>query len=371
MPPNVFAGYRPAVNLSSDDATYVTTGGINKANWAPKRATLDASHFAQGDNAIHSIMGVTDGQATLGGDWLYSDAGQAKLLAQFFAGGDLFTEVLSDGVKGFKVKALASQIALKGTMSGKVTLDATLDFNGAYAAVTDSIHSGSSAQQPLAGNVTTLNNDVAVVTMTAEACTQVGSTQTWRITNTAHERIDPRTTINVKDGGVTVDPANIANINVLFGKVTFIDAFTPGGAITIDGKYVTVAPLLVVNEWGFTAKRAMLDRSSMGDSFMRKIAGLLSADLSIKSMSEPTDEYSTGLEVWTDFIAGTPKLVQIDLNGAGTAGVIRAWMNFPTLTKDMPFTGIQSTSLAGTFAHMQPVHPTALGYTSALSIDAP
>lgn len=371
MPSTIKNGIIAAINVSPDGMTFITMGGMNKGAISAKNNVLDASFFAQGDDAMHNFGGLPDGSLSIGGDWLSGDPGQAQLLSRILDGGDLYTQLLSDGVLGYKVKGLLSQLALKGTTTGKVTVDGTIEFNGQPTTVTDSIHHSASQHSPIAGHFATLKTDIAPVTMAAEACVQVGTSQTYRISSAAHEILDPRTAVVVKDSGTAVAAASIAMIDFLFGKVTFVAGYTPTGAITIDGKYIPTVTVLTATEFSVTAKRAMLDKTALGSAWMEKLSGPLSVDLSFKSLAEPTDEYSTGLSMWADFNAATPKLAQIDLNGAGTAGVIRSWQIYSGLTKDIAFGGIQSSSLTGVLARMQPTHPTAIAYRTAFSIDTP
>jgi len=80
----------------------------------------------------------------------------------------------------------------------------------------------------------------ASTVMTGEATTFV-SGKTWQITSAAHRIIDRATTLVVLDTAVPVAAANIQSIDYLFGRVTFISSFTPGGAVTITGAWFATA----------------------------------------------------------------------------------------------------------------------------------
>jgi hypothetical protein len=212
------------------------------------------------------------------------------------------------------------------------------------------------------------------VVTTGDACGLV-STLRYQVTNSAHRILDPRTALVVKDGGVAVPIANIALIDYLFGRVTFAAGHAPSGAVTIDGAFIPTLPFLLGNDLQFSAKRTVLPSTVFGSSFAQKLAGLMDADLTIKSLASPNDDYDTGTggtqSLWADFTAGTPKLINIDMDGSGTSGVIRGWFQLSGLPKTAPVAGIQEMTVSGTLAPLAPSMPASTQYGVSFMVDTP
>lgn len=85
----------------------------------------------------------------------------------------------------------------------------------------------------------------AGTSFTAEATTLVSGT-TYQINNTSKRRLDPTATYTVYDGGVAVDPGGYYLIHAT-GKVVFVTS--PGGAVTVTGKYLTASAFSQATEW--------------------------------------------------------------------------------------------------------------------------
>lgn len=85
--------------------------------------------------------------------------------------------------------------------------------------------------------------------MTTEPMSQVGATLTYRVTAPAKRVLDPADTYVINDDGTPVDAEDIANINYLFGEVTFVSGYTVAGAITITGDYLPTAVMGKANSY--------------------------------------------------------------------------------------------------------------------------
>lgn len=94
------------------------------------------------------------------------------------------------------------------------------------------------------GFSTTIKLGGTPAVLTDEAMELV-SGKTYKVTDTDKNVLDPATAVVVKDNGVTVGAANIEDINLLFGQVTFDAGYTVTGPVTVSGKYV---PMLQIAE---------------------------------------------------------------------------------------------------------------------------
>ena len=96
---------------------------------------------------------------------------------------------------------------------------------------------------------------------TDEAMTQVGSTQTYRIVDTDKEVWDFEDIVVIKDDGTEVAAANIAEIDPMFGRVTFVAGYTVTGPITVTGSFLTLADQCFANSVDLTQNAESIDVS--------------------------------------------------------------------------------------------------------------
>lgn len=102
-------------------------------------------------------------------------------------------------------------------------------------------------------------------TMTAEACTQVGSTKTYFITNAVKRVISYLDALTVLDGGVD-HTADVLSIDYLTGQVTFKSAYTPGGAITVTGKYIPLVVIAKAKSFTLSQTQTTIDNTGYDDA---------------------------------------------------------------------------------------------------------
>lgn len=102
---------------------------------------------------------------------------------------------------------------------------------------------GNAIYKNFAGYLAKILQQGTATTFTAEAMTLV-SGKTYRINDTTKEIWDrSEATMDILDTAVSVAASNIKNIDYLFGQVTFVDSYTPSGAITATGKYFPTTQL--------------------------------------------------------------------------------------------------------------------------------
>jgi hypothetical protein len=127
------AGYQGDIEVSADDSTYNSVGGINTVGFNMGRAQLEVTEF--GDDFIDRISGLFDTPVTLGGHRIHADAGQAALVAAFLAGSDIWVRWKPDGTNGFKVKCGVADMPLGNGVGDAAQVSFTLASRGKPAAV--------------------------------------------------------------------------------------------------------------------------------------------------------------------------------------------------------------------------------------------
>lgn len=96
---------------------------------------------------------------------------------------------------------------------------------------------------------------------TGEACSLV-SGKTYAIDDTAKEIWDRNATVTVYDGASPVSASNIASIDYLFGRVTFVSGYTVTGAVTVDASYFATAAIGKGNAYTLTMSADNIDESN-------------------------------------------------------------------------------------------------------------
>src|SRR5690606_15772420 len=87
------------------------------------------------------------------------------------------------------------------------------------------------------------------------------SGKTYKITDATKNVFDYSKAITFSDTAVAIDEANIESINWLFGQVTFVDGYTPGGAITVTGFYLPMSEVSRANSFTLTQTAETIDRT--------------------------------------------------------------------------------------------------------------
>lgn len=175
------------------------------------------------------------------------------------------------------------------------------------------------------------------IVITNEACSLVVA-GTYQITNTARRILDPATAIVVKDNGVTV-ASTFYSLDLLFGKVTF-SGYSPTGAITITGAYLTVTAVAEVRSFSIEMKADLADNTTFDSGGARsKLPTLRDFMCSFEYLSTPVTDLDAGtagtqtLQSWRE--AGTAKLVEIKLGSV----YWRGWGTFETSETFKPGVG--------------------------------
>lgn len=135
------AAHPLAVKVSATDASYQEVDGINSVKYGPSRTMLETTDFKDTSAAKTRMAGLKDGTIELSGDLEEADTnGQNIIRTAFDNGTDCWVQIefvpgASAGSKGYKVKGLVESHEISAEPDGKVTWSATIQFNGAPAAV--------------------------------------------------------------------------------------------------------------------------------------------------------------------------------------------------------------------------------------------
>lgn len=121
--------------VSATDGSYTEVDGINDLSFGPSREMLETTDFKDTSGAKTRMAGLKDGTIQISGDGEFSDTPQNLIRTQEDNGGDLWARIYWDGSAGHKVKCIVESYQIKGQVGGKVEFTATLQFNGAPAAV--------------------------------------------------------------------------------------------------------------------------------------------------------------------------------------------------------------------------------------------
>lgn len=176
----------------------------------------------------------------------------------------------------------------------------------------------------------------AGVTMTDEAMELV-SGKTYRITDTTKRLIDVTTTAVVKVGGVD-QTANVLNIDYLFGKVTFLPAYTPGGAVTITGKYLPSSQICSMNKFTLSQQAESIDQTDLcvaqtNSGFRQYGVGLKSVSLELSGFYKTTNAFMDAVK--------NRSMVMIELNPDGGGQSVARGFFKPKNTKQSGKVGAQ------------------------------
>jgi hypothetical protein len=178
---------------------------------------------------------------------------------------------------------------------------------------------------PTAGFNTRVYESGAAVPSAAEACVAIadgaGGQKRYQITNAAHRKIDPRVAVTVKENGVAQLVGVLESIGGMNGIITFAVGHVPTAPVTLVYSYVPVTIATLCKAVTVSAKRAMLDKTTQGDAFKNKLAGLKEMSGDLKTLL-PSDQIYDGVAAKQilDLVNGTERIIEVDFTGAGTFG---------------------------------------------------
>lgn len=120
--------------------------------------------------------------------------------------------------------------------------------------------------------------------MTGQATTSLGG-GVYQITLAARRAINPNAAITVLDGVSTVNPANY-RFAFGNGKVIFTNGYTPAGAVTITGEFLTLSQAAQGQQWTLDVSTVLEDAHVFGDSWKESAAVLSEATVTFDRLYE-------------------------------------------------------------------------------------
>lgn len=178
---------------------------------------------------------------------------------------------------------------------------------------------------PVAGYLAALRVSGAANAVTNEATTSLGG-GVYQVTTAARRIWDPAAALTIRDAGTPV-ASTFWTFDYLFGKVTF-SGYSPGGAVTVDGSYLSMLTVLEGHEAEFGVTRNLLDSSEFGNLWKKKTVGQGDVQASFSAHASPLVDLDGGtggvqsIDGWVQ--NDTPKVFELNVNG----WYLRAWVNF-------------------------------------------
>jgi hypothetical protein len=164
--------------------------------------------------------------------------------------------------------------------------------------------------------------------MTSEATTQVGATSVYYITSEARRVLDPDTAVVVSDGSGVVAASNYT-VNYLAGRVTFADAFSVTGSVTVTANYLPLLEVATARGFQFSTSRSLLDATVNGDTAVGRISGLADCSVTLERLDVQNDDLDPGVGTVTLgglLAAGTWTLVKVYPDSLDTDVVFAAFV---------------------------------------------
>lgn len=121
------------------------------------------------------------------------------------------------------------------------------------------------------------------------------SGQTYQIDDEAKQVWDRSKPIIVKDDDEEVNPANIAHIDYLFGKVTFVPGYTVTGPVTISGHYLPMQHVAGANSYTLNQTIDVLDDTdfehAQSTGYRSRTYGLHDISLSLSRWDDMSKDF--------------------------------------------------------------------------------
>jgi len=135
----------------------------------------------------------------------------------------------------------------------------------------------------LAGKGASVYLTGAATSFSTEAASVV-SGKTYAIDDTAKEIFDPATAVVVWDDGSPVDAADIEDINMLHGQVTFDSGYTVAGSVTFNsGKYLPRTEITTAKGGSVSVRRGRPDTSTLNTSARQRTGTTIDASGSLET----------------------------------------------------------------------------------------
>lgn len=196
-------------------------------------------------------------------------------------------------------------------------LDTTVfgaDFNSSITGIIDHSFSANAMFRETAGYNAVVRKVGTATSFTDEATTVVDGY--YEITDRTKSCFDYQAGLIVEDGGNVVSATNIEEIDWLHGRVKFVDAFTPVGAIAFSGEYLPLATFGNFNSFDLTQSSDTIETGSFetvgsNGGYQSYKATLRDVALSAEGFYRTTSDFLTTLQNRDRFI------IELDIEGDG------------------------------------------------------
>ena len=165
----------------------------------------------------------------------------------------------------------------------------------------------------LAGYTADFYKSGTATAMTGEAMSQVTG-QVYQVTDSAKRTLDYNNTITVYDG-VTDVTAQVESYDHLFGRITFLGAYSVVGSITIDAYYLPLAAVGTARDFTLSMTAEAVDTTDFATTqanggFMTYISGL-------KTVSIDASGFYASANGFKDLVTGQSELI-VSINPDGS-----------------------------------------------------
>lgn len=220
-------------------------------------------------------------------------------------------QVSRDGVGYVTLPGSTAEISQEGAQ-----LDNSIfgqKFGSSYTGVIDWSLSANAWLRSQAGYQVSLKQAGAPVAIAGEAMS-LEDGKTYIITDRTKSLLDHTVTPTVYDGATVVSSSNIASIDYLMGRVTFVDSFTPAGAVTIDASYKPTSVFGGANSFTLTQSADTLETGSFesvsaNGGFQTYVATLLTVSLELEGFYSESNDFYNILHGRSDIV------VEVDFSG--------------------------------------------------------
>lgn len=198
-----------------------------------------------------------------------------------------------------------------------------------------------------AGYLTKLRTSGTPVVSTGNAMsTTAGSNLIYQISSTVREIFD-RTVVPVVFSSAVDVSTGVADINYLFGKITFTSTVAPGGGpITTDLTYMPMTSVAGGHTYTLTQAMDVLDDTDFSSTgFRSKVMGLADVTLTISRWDTNDQEFIDRLLGSTTSInVGDPLVAEV--NPGGSTFTARGWFVLGTENRSGDVGGLEASDLS-------------------------
>lgn len=157
---------------------------------------------------------------------------------------------------------------------------------------------------------------IGVSTAMTDEAMSVESGLIYQIDAASKQIWDRNTALDIEDNNVNVDAADIEWVDYLFGRIKFVDGYTPAGAITVGGNYFPTANIGKANGFTLTQTAESIENTdfntAQGNGGFRTFEqGLKTVALELEGIFTPDNGFVEALLAREDII------VEVNPDGQG------------------------------------------------------